>query len=426
MRDNFSSLIAQLTHGTAWLELSVIALLLLVAWRLARSVQQRMVAPRLAGRLPVKGTPSLLFPLLGVLLLSALIFLAQHFDWTLHFAVIATRLLWAMVIIRMVVVAASQAFPRALWLAGFSRSIAAIVWCVVALDLLGLLPDLITWLDSQKLPLGKSQVSLWDLLQGVVSVFAAVVVALWLGGVIESRLARASGLDSSVQVVISRVANAVLTLIAILVGVEMVGLDITTLSVFGGALGVGLGFGMQKIASNYVSGFIILLDRSIRIGNLIQVGDQRGEVMRITTRYTVLKASGGAHCLVPNETLIGSTVVNESFTDPNIRIGLRVQVSYDSDVEHALKLLEGLALQEARVLRDPAPAAYLVSFDDNGITLELGMWIRDPLNGSLGLRSNLNRAILAAFRAEGIDIPFPQREVRLVGDIAAGSAVRAG
>lgn len=416
MREQGVELLARLARNEVWPELLTIVGLLLLAWGLALRLRPHFDKPGLAGRLPVSGISPLLFPGLGVLLLSSLSFVAHHNGWRLSFIAIAIQLLWAMVAIRVVVFGVQQAFPRALWLKGFARSIAATVWALVALDLLGVLPELIAWLDGFVLPLGKTQITLWGVLRGLVSVLATVVVALWLGGVIEARLARNAGLDSSVQVVLSRVAKAVLTLVAILIGVEMVGLDITALSVFGGALGVGLGFGMQKIASNYVSGFIILLDRSIRIGNLIQVGGERGQVSQITTRYTVLKAPGGTHFLVPNETLIGTTVINESFSEPRIRVAVRVQVSYRSDVERVLQLLETLAQHEPRVLSEPPPKAFLVEFQDSGIALELGVWINDPDNGSLGLRSNLNRAILAAFRAEGIEIPFPQREIRLVGE----------
>jgi small-conductance mechanosensitive channel len=198
--------------------------------------------------------------------------------------------------------------------------------------------------------------------------------------------------------------------VAVLLGMSWVGLDITTLSVFGGALGVGLGLGMQKIASNYVSGFIILLDRSIRIGNLIQVGsEQRGEVMQITTRYTVLRALTGSFFIVPNELLVSSVVHNETFELPRMRIGIVMPVAYGQNTERALQILEEVAKEEQRVLAEPAPRAFLAEFADSGIKLELGVWIGDPLKGTLEVRSNIQRAALARFLAEGIDMPQPQK-----------------
>lgn len=390
-------------------ELAVMAVLLAIAGFFARGVRSKV-----GHESAVSGLRQLAFPLLGVVLLTVMRFVAHHYGWKLHFVAVAVQLLWAMAGIRMVVFAVARAFPSAVWVRSFGRTIAALVWCAVALDLLGVLPELVAWLDGFVLPLGKSHITLWAVFQSIASMLGSLIVALWLGGVIEARLMQAGGLDSSVQVVLSRVAKALLILISILVGAELVGLDLTALSVFGGALGVGLGLGMQKIASNYVSGFIILLDRSIRIGNLIQVGVERGEVLNITTRYTVLRALSGAHFIVPNETLVASVVQNDSFVDPKTWVSVRVQVAYGTDVEKVLPLLEDIGRMPERVLQDPPPRAFLVSFDDSGMTLELGVWIADPGNGSLGLKSDLNREILRRFREQAIEIPFPQREVRML------------
>jgi small-conductance mechanosensitive channel len=403
---------APLRDGSALLELLSITVLLGVAGLLLRG------AGRMArhGALAQGGVRRLAFPLLGILLLSVLRFVAHHNQWALHYVAVAVQLLWAMAAIRMVVFAVQRAFPKAQWLNGFGRWISLVIWLGVALDLLHVLPELIAWLDGDAFTLhvGKAHLSLWELLQASGSVLATLIIALWIGGVLEGRLMQSPVLDSSLKVVLSRAAKAVLATVAVLVGMSMVGLDLTTLSVFGGALGVGLGFGMQKIASNYVCGFIILLDHSIRIGDVIQVGAERGEVMRITTRFTVLKAGTGSHYLLPNETLVGSVVLNDTYADPRVRVVVKVQVSYRSDVERALAILEALPQQQERVIADPAPKAFLVSFDDNGMTLELAFWIGDPEKGHLEIRSNLNRAILRRFREEGIEIPYPQREVRLL------------
>ena len=193
----------------------------------------------------------------------------------------------------------------------------------------------------------------------------------------------------------------------------------TTLSVFGGAIGVGLGFGLQKIASNYVCGFIILLDRSIRIGNMIGVGSDRGQVTKITTRYTVLRGLTGVESLVPNELLVGSVVLNESCTDPKVRVPMQIQVSYGSDVERAMRILVEAAKRHPRVLADPPPKAFLSAFADSGVDLEMGFWIADPQEGTLGIRSDINLEVWRGFKTAGIDIPFPQREVRIL-DAAGG------
>jgi small-conductance mechanosensitive channel len=289
-----------------------------------------------------------------------------------------------------------------------------LVWGIVALHLTGLLPEVIDVLESIAFHAGKQKLTLWNVLQGIVAVLTTVLVALWLSSAIESRLHAAVGLDNNLRAVLARLSRALLIMLAVLIGLPMVGIDLTTLSVFGGALGVGLGFGLQKIASNYVSGFILLLDNSIRIGNIITVGADRGEVTRITTRYTVLKNLAGVEALVPNELLVGSVVQNESYSDPQVRVALPVQVSYDSDLERAMAIMTAAAKAQTRVLTDPAPMVLLKEFAESGINLELGFWVADPETGVGGLRSDINLTLWRKFKQAGISIPFPQREVRIL------------
>lgn len=327
---------------------------------------------------------------------------------------IALPLLGSMAIIRGVFYVLRVSFVSARWLASFERLFAVLAWLAVALHIVGWLPHVIDVLEGVGFTLGKQHLNLWLLLQGAATVCVSLLVALWIGGALDARLARAEGLDSSLRLVLVRLARSLLVLIAVLLSLPLVGIDLTTLSVFGGALGVGLGFGLQKIASNYVSGFIILLDRSIRIGNIISVGGDRGEVTRITTRYTVLRAQTGVESIVPNEMLIGSVVQNESLSDRRVRLALPVQVAYGADLERAMGLMEAAARSQSRVLADPAPQALAVAFADSGINLEVGFWIADPEAGGGLLKSNINLAIWRAFSQEGIEIPYPQRDIRIL------------
>jgi len=416
MTEVFADLISLLRHPATLQELAALFVAVGLAWLIGRFAR-----PPEGRKVRLRGLRTLAFPVLGILFVAVIRFVALTQGWKLHFAQSVLRLLWAMIGLRMVRFVLQRAFPNARWVQTFARSAATIVWFLLAMDLFGVLPDVIEWLNSLVIPMGKSHITLWEILQGFASVAGSLLIALWLGSLIEARLLAVEGMDSSVQAVLSRLTHAVLILMAVLIGAEIVGLDITALSVFGGALGVGLGLGMQKIASSYVSGFIILLDRSIKIGNLIQVGNDRGEVLNITTRYTVLRSLAGTHYIVPNDTLVGSTVQNDSFVTPNTRVAVQVQVAYGTDVEAVLPLLTEIGQMPERVLKEPAPASFLVSFDDSGITLELGVWIADPANGTLGLRSDLNREILKRFRAGGIEIPFPQREIRLLAQQVADS-----
>jgi small-conductance mechanosensitive channel len=327
---------------------------------------------------------------------------------------LAMTLFGAMALIRFLVYAMQRAFGRFLPIAPWERLIAATIWLIVALHLTGVLADLISWLEATRLPLGKTPLSLWALISGTLSVVVTLLVTLWIGSSLEARLMRAQNLDMNLRVVVARFGRAVLIMVALLLGLSFAGLDLTVLSVFGGALGVGLGLGLQKIASNYVSGFIILLDRSLRIGDMITVDKHYGAVSQINTRYTVIKAGDGTEAIVPNEMLISLPVTNHSLSDRRVRVAFKVSISYEADLAEALRLLVDAAVAQPRVLKDPAPAAFLTAFGADGLELEVGFWIQDPEEGRMNVQSDTAVAVLARFRAAGIAIPFPQRDVRIV------------
>lgn len=397
-------------------------LVLLVCFMLALGFE-RWLDRRIAGAAPVenraldlgqRGLRRFALPLVMLLLVLAArpaLALWHH----VNLLSLAVPLLVSLLAIRAVMfVVRHSFFSAAPWVAGFERVLALAVWSVVALHILGILPELIALLEAVRFSFGKQQMNLWLLLQGAGAVLATLLVALWIGGVAETRLMSAQGIDGNLRIVLSRLVRALLILVAVLIGLPLVGIDLTTLSVFGGALGVGLGFGLQKIAANYVSGFIILLDRSIRIGNLIEVAGQRGGVTRITTRYTLLKNPSGIEIVVPNEMLVGSVIANETFSDPKVRVAVKAQVAYDADLERALDLMVEAARIQPRVLVTPPPKAIVTAFADSGIDLELGFWIADPEEGTGQVRSDILLAIWKSFRTAGIKIPYPQREVRVL------------
>lgn len=370
-----------------------------------------------AGRLSDAGS-RLVFPLTGMVLIGIARLALKPF-FHVNLLKLALPLLGSMALVRSVVFVLRQAFPQATWLTAWERIIAAVVWGWLALYITDLAPYVVDALEQVDFAIGKQRIDLWMILHGLITVFLTVVLALWVAGLIEARLMRIQTLDSSLRIVGVRVAKALLTVLAIVASLSLVGIDMTALSVFTGALGVGLGFGLQKIASNYVSGFIILLDRSIRMGNIIQVGSEGGQVTQITTRYTVLKHAGGTEFIVPNETLIGSVVQNQTYSDSSLRLTTTVGVAYDSDIELAMRLLVEAAAAQPRVLAEPAPKAFLTQFADSSINLELGFWIDDPEGGKGNVVSDINLAIWKSFRSHGIEIPFPQRDVRIVNEKTA-------
>ncbi|QGZ62146.1 mechanosensitive ion channel family protein [Paraburkholderia acidisoli] len=301
------------------------------------------------------------------------------------------------------------------WLAIVEKLVSLIVWVAMLLTVLGIQDDVLDWMESVRFRIGTAHVTLLSLSTGVLWVGVTMIVAIWAGAALEDRLMRATTIDANLRVVLARVGRAILVVAAVLFSLSIVGIDITVLGVFGGALGVGLGFGLQKIASNYVSGFIILIDRSLRLGDTINVAGLAGKVTQIRTRYTVVRGLDGVETLIPNEKLITDVVQNQSSFLTRGYAKAAVQVAYDTDLDAAMALLARAAEGVERVLADPAPTPYLANFGADGINLELGFWIADAATGTSGVRSAVNLNIWRLFNEHGISIPFAQREVRIVG-----------
>ncbi|NWG87503.1 MAG: mechanosensitive ion channel [Hydrogenophilaceae bacterium] len=296
----------------------------------------------------------------------------------------------------------------------FERTVSWLVWGVLALHITGYLDGLIAALDAIGFSVGKQRLSLYTVFLALISIAVSLVVALWAARMIEQRFIDAAPLNVNMKVALTKLTRGLLLVVAVLITLPLVGIDITVLSVFGGALGVGLGLGLQKIASNYVSGFTLLLDQSIRIGDVVTVGDRFGQVQRIATRYTVIRALDGTEAIIPNESLITTTVINHTLANPNNRVAVPVQVAYGTDLDKARTALLSALSGQIRVLQEPSPAVLLKGFAESGIDLELAFWIADPEEGQLLLKSDINWAIWQAFQREGIEIPYPHRVVEIL------------
>jgi small-conductance mechanosensitive channel len=413
---DFGRLTVALSTSRGIAELVLTLSCVAAGWLIDRRIEQAREARGEQARLPGSFV-HLAFPLVALALTYGASVAWGRFVGPPLFLAIATPVLLALAVIRMVAYGLRRLFPSQAWLPAWEVAIGTTIWGLALLYFVGVLPEIAIALDDLVLPIGKTQVSLLTICKGVAVVLVTLIVTLWISGLIEQRLALASQLDPNLRALLAKFVRAVLIVVAVLIALQTVGFDLTLLTVFGGALGVGIGLGLQKLASNYIAGFTILLDRSIRIGDMITVDNRTGVVSKATSRYVVVRSADGVEAIVPNETLVTTTVLNHSYTSHEIRLAVQVQVAYDSDVDKALALLVEIALREPRVLRGPlAPQSFLVGFADSGITLELGVWINDPQAGQLNLRSALNRAMLREFAANGIAIPFPQREVRIVGD----------
>ncbi|AXE97578.1 mechanosensitive ion channel family protein [Paraburkholderia hospita] len=394
---------------------------LALAYLLARLMRHALDAKREtrhgALRFGAEALNRALFPLLGGVLVWIARAIAGQF---IHTSLLDLALvpLFGIGLIYIVFYLARRVFGRDdsahTWLSLVEKVVSLIVWVGMVLTVMGIQNDVLKWMASVQFRIANTHVTLLSLLSGLLWVCVTMIVAMWLGAALEDRLMRSGALDANLKVVLSRVGRALLILGAVLISLSLVGIDITVLGVFGGALGVGLGFGLQKIASNYVSGFIILIDRSLRIGDTINVSGLQGMVTQIRTRYTVVRGLDGIETLVPNEKLITDVVQNQSsyLTRGNAKATL--QISYSTDVEKAMALLVEATHGVDRVLQEPAPTPYLAGFGPDGINLELGYWIQDAATGTSAVRSNVNRNIWRLFSENGIAIPYAQREVRIV------------
>src|SRR5438105_504904 len=411
---NFNQFEQALATPQGWADLGLVAVCLGIAW----VVDRRATAARIAAAdsLRLNGSVArVVFPLTALVLTLIATAAFRRYAGPPFFLAIAAPLLIALATIRMLVYGLRRLFKSQSWLPTSERAIALAIFTLVVLYFLGLFPEIAGALDEIQIPLGKTHVSLLSIGTAVLVVLFTLIVTLWISGLIEQRLNRATQVDANLRVVFGKFVRAILLLVAVLIALQGIGFDLTLLSVFGGALGVGIGLGLQKLASNYIAGFTILLDRSIRLGDMVTVDGRYGAVSKVTSRYVVVRSLDGVEAIVPNETLVTTTVLNHSYSTRNIRIAVQVQISYDSDVDRALALMEDAGRNHERVLKAPdAPTAFLVSFGDNGIVLELGVWIADPEKGQLNLKSALNREILKAFNQSGIKLPFPQRDVRIV------------
>ncbi len=348
---------------------------------------------------------------------------AAHFDVTLidH----AIRLIGAYVAVRVGVFLFAASLGNKSWMQHWENRVTLMIWFAIAAEFLGWLDPIIATLDSVGVVAGKSRITVWSILKLLFTLTLFVLVAAWISRWVERRLKKLGNLAPSTRIGIAKFANAFLIALSILMGLNAAGVDLTALTVLTGAIGLGLGFGLQSIAANFVSGFVLLMDRSIKPGDVISLSGQAGTstenfgwVQELRGRYVVVRDRDGVEMLVPNQQLISNAVINWSYTDPRIRLKLPIRVSYGDDPELALQILLAACEGQRRILRDPLPVSRLMHFGDSGIELELRFWISDPQDGVNNVRSDVNRAIWRLFKEHRITIPVAQHEVRVHNAVA--------
>ncbi len=295
-----------------------------------------------------------------------------------------------------------------------ARLIRSFAWVLAALNIVGWLSPLIEMLEGITFSLGQGEVSIYGILTGILTMMGLVWLALVVSGFMENWLRKVPAVNPSARVLLSKVARIVLVAAAFLFAVSSVGIDLTVFAVFGGAIGVGLGFGLQKVVSNFISGVILLMDRSIKPGDVVEISGTYGRINKLAGRYTSVISRDGREHLIPNEDMVTQTVVNWTFSHRMVRRHLPVGISYKSDVDMAMKLMIEAADEIPRILQDPAPRVLIKGFGDSAIDLELRMWIRDAKNGVSNVASEVYYKIWHKFNDNGVEFPYPQRDIHIV------------
>jgi small-conductance mechanosensitive channel len=419
-------LISALNHSSAWIEAAVVLGCLALAWGVIRLLRgpQAPAGSLWFGQRIVDGV---LFPALALALAYAARRLLPVMGVPMALFKIVIPVLLSFAVIRLSAKVLTAAFPNSRVMRLAERVISWLAWLAVVGWITGLLPVVLEELDDIHWKLGGAKISVRTLIEGALSAGFVLVLALWVSAAIEARLLRgAYGEELSLRKAAANVVRALLTFFGLLVALSAVGIDLTALSVLGGAIGVGLGFGLQKLAANYVSGFVILAERSLRIGDMVKVDGFEGRITDIATRYTVIRALNGREAIVPNEMLITQRVENSSLADPKVAVSTQVQVAYGTDLDALRPKLIEAVRAVPRVMQDPEPGVQLSAFAPDGLELTIGFWIVDPENGSGGARSDVNMAILRCLNEEGIEIPFPQRVMRTIVVNESPDAQKAG
>ena len=402
-------LLDDLRHPVVVLEWALLLGSLLLAWLLALGLQRRGRdrASVWLGERPLQG---LLFPVCALALVYVFRVVLQQQHVQVAVLRIALPILLSLVVIRFMARVLSAAFPQSSLVKWVERFVSWVAWLGAVLWITGWLPLVLNELESVHLNFGKTHLDLRTLLEGLVSSVLVLVSALWLSSTLERRVLSSAVQDLSMRKVAANALRALLLFVGLLLSLSAVGVDLTALSVLGGALGVGLGFGLQKLAANYVSGFVILIERSLRIGDHVKVDGFEGKVTDIKTRYTLIRAVNGRESIVPNELLITQRVENLSLADPSILLTCTVTVAYGNDVPRVQQLLIQAAASCARVLQEPGPAAHLTQLGQDGLEFLVAFWIRDPDNGQTNVRSSVNIAILEALRTAQVAVPYPSTQ----------------
>jgi small-conductance mechanosensitive channel len=375
------------------------------AW-FARLQEQASLPPELQAELPKLAVfKRVIRSFLAFIFIWIAYGIAGHFHWPRDGLYTAGVILLALSLVRLF----TEEMKNRFW----ARILAGAIWLWAALYIFHLIEPWLTLLSHITFNLDRVNISLLQITRALPFFLLLYWLSKNLSIIWRSWLAVGSGLSPAIQILLSRLGSIFLYAAAVVLVLTYLGLDLTVFALFSGALGLGLGFGLQKVFANLVSGFILLADKSIKPGDVIQLGDKYGWINFLGVRYISVVTRSGTEHLIPNENLITGEVINWSYSQNLVRLKVPVGVAYGSDLEHVRDLMLEAAADTKRVLKDPEPSCRLINFGDNAINLELRVWINDPQKGVGSVKSDLLWGLWRRFRDHGIEIPFPQRDLHL-------------
>lgn len=395
---------------------SVIQFGLIAGFYMLAKILARFITPWIEDHVRnIQGKPALLRVLALILRRVHLIlfmislwcsaFIIKSFTWPsrAYFTTIAANLVTAWIIISI----ASRLIRNRM----FSSMVSMLAWSIAALNILGLLDETLIILDLAALSFGDSRISLLNVIQLTILFGVLIWIASSLTNTVEHYLEENSDLTPSVQVLLSKITKIVLLVFAVLVSLTAAGINLTTLTVFSGGIGLGIGIGLQKVASNLISGIIILMDKSIKPGDVISLGEKFGWISTLHARYVSVITRDGVEHLIPNEDLVTQQVVNWSYSDRNVRLDIKFGVSYQSNPHEIRKIAVEAANKVERVLQNPQAVCHVIAFGDSSIDFILRFWIKDPENGLTNISGQVFLAVWDAFQEHNVAIPYPHRHV---------------
>ena len=413
---------ARLTEWTGWaqdnifvlgaaIQFAVILFAFVVAWASAPALRKGLETPidvswyARFGKPVAEALSPLAMPVVWLVVQWFSVMAAEYAKWPHHVISVVVSLLTAWVVIRL----ATEVIRDRHW----SKAVAVVAWSLAALNITGLLDPTIAVLDSMALQFGTFRISVL----GIVKAVIAVGILLWLAGfssrLVERRVAAMPGVSPAAGVLLGKLFKIIVYTLAVVLGLQAVGIDLTAFAVFSGAVGLGIGFGLQKVFSNLISGLILLMDKSVKPGDVIAIGDTYGWINSLGARCVSVITRDGTEHLIPNEELISQRVENWSYSNNLVRLKLPIGVDYDSDVRKAIQLAVEAAKAVPRVLDSPGPVCQMRGFGDNAVDLELRIWLNDPQNGIGNVSSEVMLGVWDSFQAGGIHFPYPQRDIHL-------------